>query len=94
VNGDELPDLVGFFRVSETGIAEGDTEACLAGALLDGLEFEACDAIDTSPLDWREILRGMHRFQRRHWHGHRGHGHHGHGHGHGHARHGPSCGHR
>ncbi len=42
-NGDS--DLVLHFRTQDTGIAVGDTEACLTGQTLGGAEFEGCDAV-------------------------------------------------
>jgi len=47
LDGDGVPDLVLHFAVPETGIAKGDTEACLIGALQKRLPFEGCDKIAT-----------------------------------------------
>jgi endo-1,4-beta-xylanase len=48
VNGDGVTDLVAHFVARETGIAQGDAEACLSGEF-HGLPFEACDGILTLP---------------------------------------------
>jgi hypothetical protein len=47
VNGDGIDDLVSYFRADQTGIAVGDTEACLIGTLRGDAPFEGCDAIRT-----------------------------------------------
>ncbi len=47
MNDDGLTDLVSHYRTEETGIAFGDTEACLTGGTLDGVPLRGCDAIIT-----------------------------------------------
>ena len=47
VNHDGRLDLVAQFRIDETGIALGNTQACLQGLLEDGHSFEGCDGVVT-----------------------------------------------
>jgi hypothetical protein len=49
VNGDEWPDLLVAFQTAETGIALGDSEACVEGETLEGTPLRGCDAIQTLP---------------------------------------------
>jgi hypothetical protein len=46
-NHDDIPDVLAHFLTEESGIASGDTEACVTGELLDGTPFEGCDEITT-----------------------------------------------
>ncbi len=52
VNGDGRKDLLSSYRTAETGIAMGDTEACLTGETLDGKPFEGCDVVTTTLPPW------------------------------------------
>jgi hypothetical protein len=49
VNGNGYADLVSRYPTAETGIAFGDTEACVTGATLAGRPFKGCDSITTVP---------------------------------------------
>jgi hypothetical protein len=61
VNGDGILDLLGHFRTRATGIAAGDTEACLGGQTLAGESFMGCDAIVTVPWSLSEKRGPGHR---------------------------------
>jgi hypothetical protein len=47
VNDDALTDLLSHYRTEESGIASGDTEACVTGETIDGTPLEGCDSIGT-----------------------------------------------
>ena len=48
-NGDGFLDKVFHFETRDTGIQQGDREACLTGETFDGAPIEGCDAILTVP---------------------------------------------
>jgi hypothetical protein len=47
VDGDGILDLVSHFRVGESGIEAGSSEACLSGQTLEGVGFVGCGTIVT-----------------------------------------------
>jgi hypothetical protein len=49
VDGDGDLDLLLHFRTLDTGIAPGDTEACVTGQTYDGVPIEGCDSVRTVP---------------------------------------------
>jgi hypothetical protein len=49
LNDDGYPDLFCKHAVPEAGIAMGDVEACLTGKTVDGVMFEGCAPIRTTP---------------------------------------------
>jgi len=57
INHDGFKDLITHYRTQASGIAVGDTEACVTGLTLDGAEFEGCDAVEVKDR----------KKKRRHW---------------------------
>lgn len=49
VNRDGFADLVSLHRIPQTGIAVGDTEACVSGETLEGEPFGGCAEIEAVP---------------------------------------------
>jgi len=49
INGDGFTDVTSHYPTHETGIVQGDVEACVAGETFDGIEFKGCDSIQTFP---------------------------------------------
>ncbi len=47
VNSDGFVDLMARFRIGESGIEAGDTDACISGEMIDGVPFLGCAAIQT-----------------------------------------------
>ena len=47
VNGDGRPDMLLHYETQETGIASGDTQACLTGKTTAGVAIQGCDRIVT-----------------------------------------------
>jgi hypothetical protein len=47
IDRDGFEDLLVFFRTRDTGIAAGDTSACLTGSHTDGAPLRGCDAVFT-----------------------------------------------
>jgi uncharacterized delta-60 repeat protein len=47
VNGDDRPDLLLHYEVSQTGIDPGDMTACLSGKTFAGVNINGCDTITT-----------------------------------------------
>lgn len=49
IEGDGDLDLVLHFRTQDTGMARGDTEACVTGESYDGVPIMGCDSVRTVP---------------------------------------------
>jgi hypothetical protein len=47
VNNDGFTDLVSHYLTQDTGIASGNTEACLTGQTTGGVGIEGCDSVNT-----------------------------------------------
>jgi len=45
VNGDGFTDLVTHYKQKLTGLASGDTEACITGATTAGIPIDGCDSV-------------------------------------------------
>jgi len=46
VNLDGFTDLVSHYKQKQTGLAVGDTQACISGALLNGTPVAGCDSVN------------------------------------------------
>ena len=46
VNGDGLTDLVTHYVQKQTGLAVGDTQACISGTTTDGTPISGCDSVN------------------------------------------------
>ena len=57
INRDGLADLLLLFRIPETGIACGDTEATLTGETFDGLSFTGTESIKTVGCTYRTCYK-------------------------------------
>jgi hypothetical protein len=49
LNDDGLTVLLSHYRTQETGIAFGETKACVTGETFNGIPFEGCDSVRTVP---------------------------------------------